>query len=317
MFLSSYEKLRCKLQTHDTVNMAHLGARAFAEIGGEVVQSTAFVMRGRHISGYKGVYVRLVDIDNADGKEREFLNGNHRHTADSANFAKIPSSPVAYWVGETMLNVFSQPVLKNAASVQEGLKTADNNRFIRKWYEVELPRTNIRGNPTGKWFHTTKGGEFRRWYGNCEDLLNYENDGAELRAFKAASLTGTQNYFKENLTWSRITSGRISFRYTSGGSIPNMAGLACYPDSSTRYILGYLNTKIASNCVDIMNPTLNYPPGTVANIPFSVKQNVLADVESIVEQNISLSRADWDDFETSWDFLQHPLLPGKDEVSHE
>jgi hypothetical protein len=136
MFLSSYEKLRRKLMPRDTMNMAHLGARAFAEIGGEVVQSTAFVLRGSHIDGYKGVYVRLVDIDDADGKEGGFLSGNHRYTADSANFAKIPGSPVAYWLSEKLINCFDNTNLSEMSISDGQTKTGDNDKYLRLLWEV-------------------------------------------------------------------------------------------------------------------------------------------------------------------------------------
>ena len=308
MFLSSFEKLRAKLLLKDTVNMVHLGPRAFEEIGGEVVQTTSFVLRNSHIVDYKGTYCRLIEPTTQQGKEEMFLAGENRYTAQQSNFSKIPGSPVAYWVSEVFLRIFEQPVLAKSAVIQEGLKTADNDRFIRKWWEIMYQCSNILQNPYPKWVKHTKGGIFRRWYGNNEDLLNYEDNGAQLRAFKAASLTGTQNYYRENITWSRITSGRSSFRFTPSGSIPNMAGLALYPLRDIVYILGYLNSKIVHHCLTIMNPTLNYPPGTIASIPFRLFENVNAFIEKIVEENIRLSRSDCDSYETSWDFQWHPLI---------
>jgi hypothetical protein len=312
MFLLSYEKLRERLHEVFTINMAHLGPRAFPEISGEVVQSTTFVFQNVFVRDHKGVYVRLVDYNNAEQKEVEYLSGNNRFEANSDNFQKIPGSPVAYWVGSKMLHVFSYPLLKNIAFVQEGLKTADNERFIRKWYEIASHKTNIFDGKANKWIHTTKGGEYRKWYGNNEDVLNYDNDGAELKAVKAASLTGSLNYFKENITWTRITSSKSSFRFTEKGSIPNMAGLAMYPDMNIFYILGYLNTKIVENCLNIMNPTLNYPPGTIANAPLLIDKSIINTIEKLSKECISLSHADCDSFETSWDFKRHPLIPHAD-----
>ena len=166
MFLSSYEKLRVKLGQRNIVNMAHLGARAFAEIGGEVVQSTAFVMRSGHISGYKGVFVRLVDIGDAEGKEREFLNGEHRHVADGDDFAKIPGMPVAYWVFKKVFGIFSErKYTKDYVFFRQGMATSDNNRFLKIWHEVLHERIgfNIGGleeakNSKLKWFPYNKGG---------------------------------------------------------------------------------------------------------------------------------------------------------------
>ena len=309
MFLSSFEKLRKKLlQSIEVVNMAHLGARAFDEIGGEVVQTTSFVFRNVFDKGYCGTYSRLLEPTTQQGKEELFLSGQNRYTAQQTNFSKIPGSPIAYWVSEAFLGVFNQPVLSRNAIIQEGLKTADNDRFIRKWWEIEYLCSNISQNFNPKWVKHTKGGAFRRWYGNNEDLLNYENNGAELRAFKAASLTGISNYYKENITWARITSGRSSFRFTPPGSVPNMAGLALYPLKNFFYILGYLNSKIVLQCLTIINPTLNYPPGTIASIPFQFFLNNSDHVEDIVQENILVSRSNWDSYETSWDFKKHPLL---------
>ena len=309
MFLSSFEKLRKKLlQSFEIVNMAHLGARAFDEIGGEVVQTTSFVLRNTVDKGYCGTYCRLLEPTTQQGKEELFLSAQNRYAAQQENFAKIPGSPIAYWVSEAFLGVFNQPVLSRNAIIQEGLKTADNDRFIRKWWEIEYLCSNISQNFNPKWVKHTKGGAFRRWYGNNEDLLNYENNGAELRAFKAASLTGISNYYKENITWARITSGRSSFRFTPPGSVPNMAGLALYPLKNFFYILGYLNSKIVLQCLTIINPTLNYPPGTIASIPFQFFLNNSDHVEDIVQENILVSRSNWDSYETSWDFKKHPLL---------
>ncbi len=315
MFLSSFEKLRKKLFTTQTIiNMVHM---PYLGKGGTSLGinfgTAAFIMSKSRIKDYAAQYDYICYFEtDAEGIPFAFPTINERYkTSSLENFEKIPSYPVAYWVGEKMLNVFSQSVMRISASVQEGLKTADNDRFIRKWYEIDYTKTNISTIVNPKWVKHTKGGMFRRWYGNNEDVLNYEDDGAELQAFKAASMTGIQNYYKENITWSRITSGRSSFRYTPSGSIPNMAGLTLYANNDLLYILGYLNTQIVQNCLDIMNPTLNYPPGTVASIPFDIKLDKKNSVEKIVSSNISLSHADWDSFETSWDFKRHPLICGE------
>ena len=319
MFLSSFEKLRKKLfATQTFINMVHM---PYLGKGGTSLGinfgTAAFIISKSRIKNYAAQYDYICYFETDDeGVPFAFPTINERYKASTAeNFAKIPGSPVAYWVSEKMLNIFSQSLMSKSASVQEGLKTADNDRFIRKWHEIDYTKTNILTIVNPKWVRHTKGGMFRRWYGNNEDVLNYEDDGAELRSFKAASMTGIQNYYKQNITWSRITSGRSSFRYTPNGSIPNMAGLTLYANNNLLYILGYLNTQIVQNCLDIMNPTLNYPPGTVASIPFDLKVDKKDIVEKIVSSNISLSRADWDSFETSWDFSLHPLICGERTVA--
>ena len=195
MFLSSFEKLREKVIKGETIiSMLHLGPRTFEEIGGEVVQSTAFVLRNNKITNWKGTYIRLTEERSATEKQRKALMAIRKDDASTLfnfiqdKFSDIPGSPIAYWVSQNAVEMFKNPSINSIASVREGLKTADNERFIRKWFEVNFERTNI--NTTGgfKWVKHTKGGSFRKWYGNNEDVLNYENDGFELRNFRRASL---------------------------------------------------------------------------------------------------------------------------------
>jgi hypothetical protein len=227
MFLSSYEKLRgklfeppvgyadaplCERGAMDIVNMAHLGARAFEEIGGEVVQTTAFVLKARKAKGYLGTYARLVDFGTQDEKEAAFLSGEHRHVASADNFAKIPGSPVAYWVCEGMLRAFEKKTARCYGKAQKGLDTCDVDRFVRFWHEVSTDRISVR------WFPYSKGGEYRKWYGNNDCVVNWENNGEELRNFrdKAGKLKSRpQNivdYFKPLITWSAISSSKPSMR---------------------------------------------------------------------------------------------------------
>lgn len=308
MFLSSFEKLRVKLLNMDIVNMTHLGARAFEEIGGEVVQTTSFVMRKSHIVDYKGEYCRLIEPTTQQGKEDMFFAGQNRYISEQSNFSKIPGNSIAYWVSEKFVDVFTNSKLSQVASVQEGLKTADNDRFIRFWHEIGIDKSNLMSHSVGcKWIWHTKGGQFRRWYGNNDSVLNYEQNGYELRNFKKASLTGTDNYFKECISWTRISTGSASFRYTPEGSIPNMAGLSLYCDD-TLYYVALLNSSVIRKCLEIMNPTINYPPGTIANLPIKYSQDKRKEVQVMAKECIDISKRDWDTFETSWDFQHHPLF---------
>lgn len=315
MFLSSFEKLREKLfSTQTIINMVHM---PYLGKGGTSLGinfgTAAFIISKARVKDYAAQYCYICYYETDDeGIPFAFPTINDRYnTSTVENFKKIPGSPVAYWISNEFISVFKGKPLKEYARVQEGLKTADNERFIRCWYEINIQKSNIINSTNAKWFKHTKGGEYRRWYGNCVDVLNYENDGHELRNFKAASLTGTDNYFKENITWTRITSGQISFRFTESGSIPNMAGLAMYPQKDLLYILGFLNTKIATNCLRIMNPTLNYPPGTVASLPLYISEKHKGCIEAMVDKNIEQSKMDWDSFEVSIDFKHHPLLHGE------
>lgn len=213
-----------------TVNMAHLGARAFDEIGGEVVQTTAFVNYNSHISDYKGSYARLVDIVGENEKKEAFLSEEHRFTAIQENFSKIPGSPVAYWVSENFIKAFENTRLEDISEIRLGFATGDNDRFLRFWYEVALNSTgyNISSRDESiiskkKWFPMNKGGVFRRWYGNNEYVVNWENDGFEIRNFRDASnklRSRPQNLnkcFVEGISWTVISMYKCSFRYSPAG----------------------------------------------------------------------------------------------------
>ena len=180
MFLSSFEKLREKLLLKDTVNMAHLGPRAFEEIGGEVVQTTSFVLCNRHIANYKGTYCRLIEPTTQQGKENMFLSGENRYTAQQSNFSKIPGSPVAYWVSKGLLEAFdSGRSLDKIALARNGMKTGENGRFVRLWWEIDNTSLNLCARDwknavtsKAKWFPYNKGGEYRKWYGNNDYIVN-------------------------------------------------------------------------------------------------------------------------------------------------
>ncbi|MCD8036883.1 MAG: BREX-1 system adenine-specific DNA-methyltransferase PglX [Clostridiales bacterium] len=213
----------------DTINMAHLGARAFEEIGGEVVQTTSFVIRNSHTENYTGKYARLVDYPSQQEKEDAFLSTDHcpLYTAQQSNFSKIPGSPVAYWVSKTMISAFDKGVLLGTiADSKQGLATSDNNRFLREWYEIELDNIkfdskNIEESVESgkKWFPYNKGGDFRRWYGNNDYVVNWENNGREIRncfdehGKLRSRPQNTDFYFRESASWSLITSGTTAFRY--------------------------------------------------------------------------------------------------------
>lgn len=313
MFLSSYEKLREKLMLSTTVNMAHLGARAFDEIGGEVVQTTAFVERKAHMNGYKGTYARLVGIVGENEKRDAFLSHQNLYVSCADNFSKIPGMPVAYWVSEKVYSDFQNTLLGDIAPTKKGLDTGNNDRFLRYWFEINYNKLGIDfsssidfTNSTMKWAPHDKGGEYRRWYGNKEWVINWENDGCELRNSKA-NLRSERFYFHNAITWCSLSSGKISFRYSDYGAISNTAGSSLYPNEKmTNNLLGLLNTKVAQYLLDIVSPTLNYSAGQVSLIPIVLSRN--SNENEYVKDNINLSKEDWDSFETSWDFKTHPLI---------
>ena len=324
MFLSSYEKLRIQLQSTDTCNMIHLGARAFEEIGGEVVQTTSFVFRQNHISNYRGTYIRLIEPNTQQGKEDMFLQGINRFVAQQDNFSKIPGSPIVYWLSDTYFNFFNQPKLIELAKPRQGLATGENDKFVRFWYECDVEKENfvvcsieesiLSGS---KWFPYNKGGEYRKWYGNNDYVVNWFNDGYEIRHFtdsKGKLRSRPQNtdaYFKECFTWSKISSGSIAFRYKPFGHVFDVAGTSFFADHDILLYLGGLcNSKVATSIFSAISPTLNYEVGHIAALPVILDDYQKDSIKQIVNNNILLSRDDWDSYETSWDFKQHPLVIG-------
>ena len=318
MFLSSFEKLRTKLLSVDIVNMAHLGARAFEEIGGEVVQTTSFVIRKSHIVDYKGEYCRLIEPTTQQGKEDMFLSCENRYTADQSNFLKIPGSPVAYWASERSLSTYAAPNMDCIAQPRHGLATSDNNRFLKLWHEIDINKGSltIRCDKSKKWFPMSKGGSFRRWYGNLEWVINYENDGKEIKDFaisiyKCSSRTiqNTQFYFQEGLTWSALTSGGFSVRWQERGALFGSGGYCAFTDENIqKYILALMNSKVTGAFIQFVSPTLNFEVGHIKTIPVVIDKKNHAKVDELVLDNIRISKQDWDTFETSWDFVTHPFI---------
>ncbi len=328
MFLSSFEKLRTKLLTVDIVNMAHLGARAFEEIGGEVVQTTSFVIRKIHIEDYKGEYCRLIEPTSQQGKADMFLTGENRYAADQSNFSKIPGSPVAYWVSENFTALFAGKTIRDIAFAGIGMRTGDNDRFLRFWHEIERNKMYCScANAEealrvhAKWIPYNKGGEFRRWYGNNEYVVNWENDGKEIkdntrRVYPQLGdnlgwkISNEQYYFCEGITWTVVSSKKTSFRRYYQGAIISNSGQSVISDNTELldYLTGLLNTNIVADILAIISPTIGFESGYINKIPVIYDDNKSASIQKLAKCNINCSRDDWDSFETSWDFQHHPLL---------
>ena len=326
MFLSSYEKLREKMMLTETVNMAHLGARAFEEIGGEVVQTTSFVRCRTHIDGYKGTYCRLIEPTSQQGKEDMFLSSENRYFANQDNFAKIPGSPVAYWVSAKVYQAFTNKLVRDYAFVGIGMRTGDNDRFLRRWFEVSIERECFDAkdkidaiNSHKKWFSYNKGGERRRWYGNNEYIVNWENDGFEIKENTKLhypqlgdnlgwKISNETQYFKPLLTWTFISSaGFGGVRYKNQGFICDVQGsMIVGDDIALKYLAGFLCSKVTAYLLDIINPTISIQVKDIATLPVISEQQ--DKVVSITKECISAEKDDWDAFETSWDFKKHPLV---------
>ena len=314
MFLSSYEKLREKLKMHSIVDMAHLGARAFDEIGGEVVQTTAFVSCGRRVADFKGTYVRLVDIIGEWEKEAAYRSGNHRYTAKQENFSKIPGSPVAYWVSENFVRTFSERKL-DIYKMNSGVTTGKDDDFIKEWYEIPNVEISFESNSYDefnmskkKYATLSKGGYKRRWYGNNELVIWYDFKGKEnMSKISSHAFSGEEDYFKTGITWGEITSGNFSARFHTH-NIHSHKSPTIFTEKDLSYVLGYLNTNIFNYYVKLINPTISTGVNVVKKIPIIVEEKIKPEVNQFVQENIALSKADWDSFETSWDFEGHPLI---------
>ena len=326
MFLSSYEKLRGKLLGVQTlVNMVHPGRGIFGSDFG----TTSFVFAKRLSEGYKGSYRRLFEkqgeVEGVEAREMAFLSEKGSFIADQTNFAKIPGNPVAYWVSPNLLNDFTiGDALKSNGDTRQGMATSDNNRFLRLWHESSFEKIGFGCHSAQeaiesqkKWFPYNKGGEFRKWYGNNDFIINYENDGFEVKSYasslyKQASRTikSMSEYFKPSISWSKISSGSVAFRYYPDGFIFDVAGCCIfYKDFKIMYYdFGFLNSLVAKSIFAVISPTLNYEAGHVASLPVIFRENIIDQVNVVVQENIILSRNDWDSFETSWDFNHHPLI---------
>lgn len=319
MFLSSFEKLRDTMfSTQTLISMIHLGPHAFESIGGEVVQTTSFVRKNTYIEGFKGTYCRVVLPNSEHEKESLFLTGENRYFADREQLSEIPGSPLAYWVSSRARNAYENDNLDNIAQPRHGLATSDNDRFLKLWHEIDATSASLfeRCDHSKKWFPMSKGGSFRKWYGNLEWVINYENDGKEIKDFaisiyKCSSRTiqNTQFYFKEGLTWSALASGGFSVRWQEKGALFGSGGYCAFTKPEIQnYILALLNSKATGAFIQFVSPTLNYEVGHIKTIPAVISTDKHSYVDEVVNENICISRTDWDAYETSWDFKTHPLI---------
>ena len=312
MFLSSFEKLRMKLQQKTIINMAHLGARAFEEIGGEVVQTTSFIIQNNFIINYIGTYLRLLDGESQYEKESLFLRQEQRYDTAQNTFTNIPTEPLAYWIGEKIVECYKKNTyISDYAKPCKGIDTGKNDIFLRLWFEVNENNQYI---PEGKsdidfskykWFPYNKGGSYRKWYGNNEYVINWENSGEKIKNYSGSNLRNKDMYFREGVTWSTVSSNRNSFRYFDKGYLFDNGGSCLFSNIYLEYIQGLLNTKVAVELLKIQ-PTMNNQPGTIGGLPLIINENI--DIKKIVRENIALAQLDWDSFETSWDFKCHPLI---------
>ena len=324
MFLGSFEKMRSSLiGSKSILSMLHLGPRAFDAIGGEVVNVTADVVYNGN-AACDGAYVRLVDINGSEAKRLKALEAISNpdcgwfYRRDAETFRQIPGTPIAYWAGSGMLDSFSMPTkLKDVSRPHIGIQTGDNARFIRSWWEVSRSITNCSASDktaSMKWFPVWKGGAFRKWFGNLEEVVEWENDGenvignAEAEHRRVMDLPAKMKLC-QTVCWSMISSGKPSFRlFPEGGLVEHASSGFFDTRVSLMSIVALCNSSVATSMLDLISPTLNYEVSKIGSLPLSdgVKSN--ASVESLARQAVDIAELDWDSFETSWGFKRHPLI---------
>ncbi|MFR0600103.1 BREX-1 system adenine-specific DNA-methyltransferase PglX [Lactobacillus equicursoris] len=329
MFLKGFYDLRIELLKKSTIiNLVHPGRGIFGSDFGTV----AFVLSQDNIDGLEGTYFKLFDkqgeVQSIDTRERQFLSRKGMFFANQREFLNIPGSPIAYWASKQIINDFNNPVLSDIASPRQGLATGENNRFLRLWFEPDLSKINFHATSLEdakesqrKWFPYNKGGKYRKWYGNNDYVINWENDGFEIRNFKDKNgkqrsvLRNVDKYFNPAISWSKVSSGSIAFRYKPVGYIFDVAGTSIFANEDIRYyLLGFCNSSTALQIASILSPTLNYEVGQIANFPIIIDSSKKELVTNLVKENIEISKQDWDSQEISWDFKMNPLVQQTDSI---
>ena len=328
MFLGSYEKLRGKLLRNHTISsMAHLGTRAFGAIGGEVVSTTATVFANKK-HDVPGTYLRLVDMQSEEAKREGALEALANPDCEwlyrclPEYFNGIPGTPIAYWASKSEVNAFKHTALGEVLTTREGMATADNDRFLRYWHEVAFHgigfgcKTSAEALKTKlTWFPYQKGGEFRKWYGNNDFIVNWANDGFDIRnnIDPKTKRIRSHNYngeygFRESATWSALSSSAIHVRYAPYGSLFDSKGAKGFADTTEQvlYAIALINSSAAKQFLKFLAPTLDFKVGDIAKLPNPEKRT--REIAAIAEACVSITKEDYDDFEESWDFRRHPLL---------
>lgn len=321
MFIQSYEKLREYLYSNATIEtLIQFEYSAFEEA---TVPVCTFVFKNSHVNK-KGCYLRLVDFRGGMEVQRQKTLeaiANHDcgfyYEQNTDNFSKIPGSPVAYWVSKAFIKTFDEKKIDNYGSTNNGFTTGDNNKFLRQWYEVSYSKINFAASDIDDacqskaiWFPYNKGGAFRKWYGNNDYVINWYDNGFDIKAYGHLVPRSMKYQFKASISWSKITSSVSSFRIKSAGTMFDVAGLSLFlrDEEISNYILALCNSCYAQKCLEFLSPTLNYETGHISSIPVNIDYEQKNDVDALTEDNITLAQKDWDSFETSWDFKKHPLV---------
>lgn len=324
MFLTSYENFRNNLLNKNTfINMLHLGRGIFGSDFG----TTSFVIIKNTFSKYKGHFRKLFKkqgaVDSVEKKEKWFFDGIGDYKSYQNDFYRIPGRPIAYWVSEEFRKCFNNSPISSIAHARLGMATANNDKFLRLWHEVDRSKIGfmIKNREDAiksgyKWFPYNKGGEYRKWYGNRDYIVNWEHDGYEIRNFKdeRTGKVRSHNYnldyiFQSGITWTFLSSSKFSARYFEEGFLCDAVGCGLYTKNNLNfYVLALLCSKVTDYILNVLNPSISYQPGNIASIPLCLDSEYRDQIESIARENISLSKEDWDSFETSWQFNKHPFI---------
>ena len=323
MFLSSYESMRKSIINNITItNMMHMENMVMGIAFGTAVS----IFHNKYISGFKGTYhqIKTKDISNLPPKKLP-IEGNRYNEISQEKFKKIPGSPISYWVSENLIHdyIIGQK-LDTFIQPRQGMATTNNNLFLRQWYEVGITKIGFdltdeyeAEKSQKKWFPYNKGGNYRRWYGNYDYVINFEKNGRKIEKYidshskvkHQGRIINRDKYFKESITWGLITSAGFSMRWRTKGSIFDVAGMSAFSTNSVflKYVMGVLNSSVGNYIFKITNPTINLQAGDINNFPLIVEKKIVAEIVEKVDENILICQNDWNSFESSWEFLDHPL----------
>lgn len=326
MFIKTYEKLReFIIRNKSIATLVQMEYSAFEEA---TVPICSFVLKNGK-AAENGLYFKLSDFKGGMEVQKQKVlealadkNCGYFYEADQSSFSKIPGSPVAYWISSKLIRAYEGNSLAEYATITNGLFTCDNKRFLRLWHEVHVKNIKFQCkskdeclSATQKWYPYNKGGDFRRWYGNQEYIVNFRDFGAEISQYRvqsgqSASFPGQDFYFHDSVSWSLVSSAKFGIRYYPTGFVFDIAGSSVFPNSEEKlgYLLGFLASEVAFSCLKLTNPTINFQAGDVRKLPLIYDEHSLDETNKMSQENITLSRKDWDSYETSWDFKRHPLV---------
>ena len=331
MFLASFDFTREFIMKKCLINMVHLGPRAFDEISGEVVQTVAFVVRNKTNNGYNGAYIRVVDYDGEEEKRNGMLSASGNmskdyYIANIENFKTIPGFPIIYWMPSMMIEVYrndNTQLLGDILTPCAGLATGNNPLFQRLWYEVDINKIGFGVNDieetkilNKRWYPCNSGGIYRKWGTDNWAVVNWENDGYEIRNYKnlqgklGSRPQNTKKYFKQGITWNKLSTSRFAAKFKKPGFIFDDTSRSAFPvnPDETKYYLGLLCSCVSFKYLTALNPTMSFTNGDLVRIPCLLDEKKKDAIDSIVDHNIELSETDWNSFETSWDFQEHVFI---------